>query len=824
MSKYVVLIFMLFNISLVLVDRAVGADIVPSKNARLQSIAWSANPEFKKRYGAYFNELIGKPWDVLNFKIKIDQISKELFNSGYFTSIVKTDLEGTSTNVIAKITVQASERVNFQFLGNTIFSHQELRSKLLDKIKNDFGKYERGALASFINEFYEASGFYNTSVQSYQNEGKDLDGVTVKNFFFQIEEGEKLKVTSLIYRGNVLLSGDDIDQLFKRSATQLAQAGYYDKSFFENFSNIIKKEYLSRGFVFAQVSKPRVITNDEDESLTIEYGISEKQQVILRSISLANLDTAQVKGVKELLVNKENAPLNVVELEGDLRRIIQHFQSQGYYFASIANLNNENLLAYDRSYLNVDLRPEVILDRQICYNESSIKGNTKTKAEVIQREVMLTKGELITPLKLENIRLRLSNLGLFSSLKISPYMIYEGEDKSCAKTNLVIQVKEKDFGLWEVAPGYRTDLGAKLSVGITYNNLMGMNRSISFKAQANRRTNLDGFDEKRKAENKDLLEYLGKISFVEPYLFHNIINQQIEFETASSFQRKRFYGFDADIFRISPQITKTFYLSDLNKDALSLAVRYQFERINQFDATVEKDNDNFSIGGITPSITLDKRNDPIYPRKGYYLNLSSEWANHYFGSMKNADLEVNYVKVITRNKFYYPIGDFTLALSLAMGYEKNFALDLMKDVNGNILLNSNGAPRTHGYIPSIKVFRLDGYDEIRGYDDGEVNRLRSGTPIGDVVVQNEAYFTALKFEPRYNVTDTVQLGVFFDAGRVSVNEFIPFNLRSSVGAGFKYLTPVGSLDFDYGVKLQRKTSPKGVRDSFGRFHLSIGYF
>ncbi len=205
-------------------------------------------------------------------------------------------------------------------------------------------------------------------------------------------------------------------------------------------------------------------------------------------------------------------------------------------------------------------------------------------------------------------------------------------------------------------------------------------------------------------------------------------------------------------------------------------------------------------------------------------NISSEWANHYFGSMKNVDLEVNYLKIVTRNKFYYPLGDFTLAFSLAMGFERNFARDVLRDDFGNIVLNSNNLPKTRGYIPSIKVFRLDGYDEIRGYDENEINRLASGESIGEVVVQNKAYFAAFKFEPRYNLTDTVQLGVFFDAGRVSVDVFKPFDLRTSAGAGLKLLTPVGSLDFDYGVKLKRNTYPDGKRDTFGRFHLSIGFF
>ncbi|MBC7540388.1 MAG: BamA/TamA family outer membrane protein [Bacteriovorax sp.] len=813
MIRLLLALFILLSLSFV-----VQAELVPSKNVKLKGIEWVTTLEMKTRFKSYFEELSGKPWDVLKFKIKVDQIIKELFNSGYFSSSVKTELMGTESDVIAKISIQALERTNFQFKGNKIFSYQELRKRLIDKIRNDFGKTDRGALGNFINEIYEGAGIYNTSVKSYQNEGHDLDSVAVKNYYFEIEEGEKLKVSNVFYRGNLAIRGEDLDALFKKSATTLVLAGYYDKTFFENYTDIIKKEYLSKGFVFAEVSKPRVVTNDDDETLSIEFGIAEKQQVMLKAVTLKRIDPGLQAIVKKILTNKEGGPLNVVELEADLKKVITYFQEEGYYFASIANLNAESLLVYDKTYSFVELQPDIILDRQICYNETIVNGNIKTLPEVIFREIDISKGELITPTKLETARQKLSSLGLFSSLRISPYMIYEGDEKSCAKTNLVIQVKEKDFGLFEVAPGYRTDLGAKLSTGVTYNNFMGMNRSASLKVQANQRFNLDGFDLKRRQEDKKLFEYLGKVSYIEPYLFHSFIKTQVELEMASSFQRKRFSGFDADIFRISPQLSK-----NVTKN-FSTSVKYQLERINQFDATVPQNNDNFTIGGITPSVTYDKRNDPINPRKGYYLNLSSEWANNYFGSMKNDDLEVNYIKLISRNKFYYPLGNFTLAFSLAMGYEKNFALDILKDSSGNVLLNSNNIPRTHGYIPSIKVFRLDGYDEIRGYAEDEINRLKTGQPIGDVVVQREAYFTAFKFEPRYNITDAILFGVFFDAGRVFVDEFKPFDLRTSVGAGIKFLTPVGSLDFDYGVKLQRRTYPDNSRDSVGRFLLSIGFF
>ena len=793
------------------------AEIVPSKNAKLKDVVWTASSEMKLHFKSYFEELKGKPWDVLKFKIKTDQIIKELFSSGYFSSSVKTELQGTDSNLVVNVSITAPERTNFQFIGNKIFSHQELRKKIIDKIKNDFVKTERGPLEIFINDVYEEAGFYRTTIKSYQLEGRDLDGVKIKNYFFDITEGEKLKVSTIIYHGNFEIKENEISKLFKKNATTLALAGYYDNAFFENFSDVIKKLYLSKGFVLVEVSKPRLETND-DESLSIEYGINEKQQVMIKAISLVGVEENLQAEIKKTLINHEGEALNVVELESDLKKIIAHYQAEGYFFANISNLNSDTLLIYNKTYTSVELRPKVVLDRKVCFNEAIVSGNVKTNQKVILRELDIAKGELITPEKLDLLKQKLSGLGLFSSLSVSPYLLNKAFDNSCSQTNLVIQVKEKDFGLFEVAPGYRTDLGAKLSTGVTYNNFMGMNRSASFKIQANQRFSLDGFDDRRKLENKKRLEFLGKASYIEPYLLNGILKTQLELELASSFQRKRFYGFDADIFRISPQLSKNITRN------LTTSVKYQFEQINQFDATVLKDNDNFSIGGITPSITYDRRNDPINPRKGYYLNISSEWANRYFGSMTSKDLNVNYIKVITRNKFYYPIGDFTLAFSMAMGYEKNFATDILRDNSNNVILNSNNVPRTHGYIPSIKVFRLDGYDEIRGYDDSEINRVKSGVAIGDLVIQNEAYFTAFKFEPRYNITDTIQVGVFFDAGRVSVDEFKPFDLRTSVGSGLKFLTPVGSLDFDYGVKLQRKDYPDGKRDTVGRFHLSIGFF
>jgi outer membrane protein insertion porin family len=811
-------IFLIF-ICMLEISYSHAADALIPKTAILKKISWSSNVA-KKRFHTYFKDLMEQPYDELNFKIQLDQISKELFNNGYFSVQIKSNAVLAAGNVEVLVAIDLKDRINFNFQGNKIFTYQELKSRILDKVKNEFGKTDVQGIADYIKSQYETEGIYQTGITYYQNEGLDLEKLPVVNYFFVIDEGRKISIKEILYRGNSNMSLEHIRKLSHANASSLVKSNFYDKKYFDEFTDVLKKEYLSRGFVFVEVSKPRVVNSEDNKSVSIEYGITEKQQVILKKISFGKIPENLAIEARKKLINKDGFPVNIVELESDLRKMITFFQTEGYYFATISNLTSENLLVYDKSYAFVELSPEISLDRKVCYGSAIINGNIKTDSSVIFREIEITPGELITPDKLENIRQRLSGLNLFSSLKITPYMLYEPDNLDCQKTNLVIQVKEKDFGLLEVAPGFRTDIGAKLSTGVVYNNIFGMNRSASLKLQSNRRFNLDGFDNRRKLENKDLLEYSVRASFVEPYLFHDYIKTQIEFELSSTFQRVRYYGFDADVFRFSPQFSKTF----TQMRWLSTSLKYQFERIVQFDATASRDNDNFSIGGVTPSVTLDFRDDPLNPRKGSYFTLSSEWANSNFGSMKESDLEVNFVKVISRNRFYYPVGDFTLALSIAGGYQKNFSETILKDSNGNQILNANGEARTRGYIPSIKVFRLDGYDEIRGYNDTEINRLIDGREIGDVVVQRNAYFTSVKFEPRYNLTDNLQLGVFLDGGRLFIGNFQPFKLRTSAGLGLKYLTPVGSLDFDYGFKLQRRTYSGDIRDTGGRFHLSIGFF
>ena len=203
------------------------------------------------------------------------------------------------------------------------------------------------------------------------------------------------------------------------------------------------------------------------------------------------------------------------------------------------------------------------------------------------------------------------------------------------------------------------------------------------------------------------------------------------------------------------------------------------------------------------------------PLKGAFFNLSSEFANPYFFSQKEPDLTINYYKLISRNRFYIPFKNGTVAISVVGGLQENLAKEKV---------NVDGIEQTKGYIPNIKVFRLTGMDIVRGFNDEEMNRLPDDKDISEVRVDNRAYLANFKLEPRYFINDSLMAGVFYDAGRVFVGRMDLGELRDSVGVTFKIITPVGTLDFDYGIKLLRKKDASGNLEDPGRFHVSIGFF
>ena len=757
----------------------------------------------------------GKAFDLSKIKFELESLRKLFIQFGYY--LVDFNFRYKKTNkqsVELYIEILNTARYGFYIKNSdhkskTVNDHEGLKRFLSENLISSKRELSSENIRTLLGERFLDQGFRNSEFKIRELVSTDMNGDSKLIFEIELVLGAKSRISQVRFKGNNHFTSLELLSLFNVERSELAQVGIFDHNHYSNFKIRLREKYISNGFLSVLVDKPVItrdrprgidlygLKNDESYPLNLTFKIREGIRTKVSTLLISGLKDDENREIKKMIHNKVTKPFNPILFKEDLSSIVRHLKNKGYYYAKITNLNTKDIVKYISDNTKVVIRIDIDSGPKIFADDIIIIGNEKTRKTLIKRQLHFKSGSLITSNVLEKSQLNLLSLGLFSAVQIKPV------SQNKKKTDVLIFLREKDFGSVEFAPGIRTDIGFKLSSSIAYNNIDGLNKKISLHADINKRFDLNSLDEKRRSSGKVLLEYNAALNFSENHIFHSDWN----FSTSFSQARKRLYSYDVDIARVNYTFSR-----DLTS-WLNFSLKQQLEMISQFNSTDTINHGHFKIGSITPAIKLDFRDRIINSRSGALISLSMEVANSNFFSQSDDDLVVDYHKIINRNKFYVPIGDRTVfAVSTSFGIQENNATDITAD------------NKTEGYIPGIKVFRLSGADIVRGYEDEEINTLISGEDISDVEVNSRAYMVNLKLEPRFNISDSMILGLFYDAGRVFVDDLELDQLRSSVGISFKFVTPVGTLDIDYGIKTLRKEDSSGKLESPGKLHVSIGFF
>ncbi len=766
----------------------------------IQDIILSTKSNYIKRFiSSKIMSYKNQPFAVQEMRAKIDELKLVLQDFGYYTIDISLKFQmKKDNNVVVYVLIDNVERFTFYFLKSDVLEPSDYKNELASQMIVSKREFSNEDIRSQISQRLEKLGYHFTNIETNKSKSTDKYGDPMTYYKVKVSTDKRVSNKGVFFKGNRFFSQKELEKFFRENAPEQARLGFYSPVYYNEFKSALREKYIAAGFVNISVDDPNVQFNRNDATEYVTFKIREGNRAIVRSIRVTGVEPTDRNEVYKILEIDEGKAFNPILFKDNISQIRNYFKQAGFYFIKISNRNEKNFVQYDEENTFVDITIEIETGAKIIAGDIIIIGNKKTRKRLILREISFKEGDIITSENLERSQGNLLSLGIFSSVQIKP--VSEGTTYS----DILIFVREKDFGLFEIAPGVRTDIGFKLSTALSYNNIDGLNKRISIQGTVNRRFDLHALDDERRKSGKQRIEYDTSINYSENSIFHS----NVDFSLSLSKSRKRFFSYDADIQRVGYSFSQDF------TPWFNFTFRQQIEGISQYEATDETNHGQFQIGSLTPSVTFDFRDRAVNPTKGALFDLSYELANPYTLSQQENDLTIDYYKMISRNKFYYPISNnIVLALSATFGIQETLS---------NRGENSSGESTVR--IPSIKVFRLAGADIIRGFEDDEINRLSSGDDISDYEVNNRAYMAAIKFEPRYFLSDSMIVGAFYDAGRVFVDEFSTDDLRSSVGLSFKYVTPVGTLDFDYGIKLLRKKDSSGTLESPGRLHVSIGFF
>jgi translocation and assembly module TamA len=291
--------------------------------------------------------------------------------------------------------------------------------------------------------------------------------------------------------------------------------------------------------------------------------------------------------------------------------------------------------------------------------------------------------------------------------------------------------------------GYATDLKFQLRYYWEYKNFLGNGRKLVLDALLSTK--------QKKVEN----------SFFYPY-FISISDYHLDLENSLGYsEEKGLHEFDEKV------LYNRLYLSHKNSrwyNSIGLGIESR-------DISNEQ---TFFLVYPFMKVVYDRRNSKLNPTKGIYFSHEMEYGLPY-----SAD-STSYIKYLEELRLIYTLYDTTLS---AVGRI------------GSIQVFNNSMPESKKFFAGGAFSnRAYGYDRI-----GITSSATKDLEFAGFTLAN------LSLEANFPIYKDFRAGIFSDNTMISENQGIwEFSNRviSSVGIGFRYLTPIGPFKIDMGINIK----------------------
>lgn len=467
------------------------------------------------------------------------------------------------------------------------------------------------------------------------------------------------------------------------------------------------------------------------EGIQVVYTVMENPQ--LKEIVIKGNTKVSTEKIKELLTIKPGAVLNAKTLNDNMRAVEQYYHDQGFILAKV-----NDVAMGSGGVLTISVNEGVL-------EGITVKGNDKTKTNVITREIKLKTGESFNVKDARRSMQKVYNLGYFEdvNMKLNP-----GKEPNAVV--LETSVVEQKTGTFSIGAGYSKADGMVGILELGDNNFRGTGDKVKvhweFGGNGGNKNYEFGYT---KPWLDDKQTSLG-------FSFYDMTNEYSDYEhgkLVSSYDKER-KGWDITLGRPSGEYIQNYISFKNRKDTWKEAV--DGADYSKDSPYVDEDyiGNNF---GLTRSVTLtrvfDSRDNVFNATEGRRYSLSAEFAGKALGG------DFNYNKYTAEARQYLKVGkEQVVALRLTAGY-------------------------ADGHMPDSGRFAVGGADTLRGYEDDEFKGSK---------------MLAATAEYRFPVAKKVQGVVFTDVGNAWNGEGYKLNdLEASAGVGLRITTPIGPIRLDY---------------------------
>ena len=674
---------------------------------------------------------------------------KTLDNSMLFESVVVT----IKNNKYIISVVEFPNINEIKFKLNERFKDEELKNITEQLNLKNLNPLSIKNVKDEIKKIYESFGYNNVNITHYANIDNDTN---TADLFFEITEGSITKIKNIYFSGNDSIDNQNFKSIIKsktKSLTNIFANNTYKKVNVLNDTRIIKNLYLNNGYPDAEIKHKVEYLNSNKVNLYFNiiegnlYSFNKIEVLDNEKILSSNLLNSINSIINKSSKNKNNYSFEILkEIKSEISKEIL---STGIDFFEIKTLEKKENISISVLFEITSLEPKYT-------NQINIYGNSRTLDKVIRRELDIAEGDAIHKTQIESIQKKLNELNIFKSVEIIEKELENN------LVNLEINVEEKQTGTLSAGLSIGTLEGFGVVAGLNEKNFYGTGRSLSFLIN----TTQDKTEISLETTDKIFYENNIDVSFKSKY-------KEEDFTLSSSYKLNTFLTGIGIGYDINPNLKHGIDLEYIIKDYNVTNTSTVSNIINQSAGS--------NVSFVLKNSLIYNNLDSYYlPKKGTLINFSNflETPNSSNnGYIKNIVTYKKYVNINKKNilSFQSRIGNIT-------------------SLNNNDVLIDN-------------KFSLGGR-WLRGFDSfgaGPRNSRASYIGANNLVVSKIDYSRELTSYSDFPIF----FNLFNDYGLLWENKSKPVqndsNIRSSVGFGLKYYSPIGPIGLTWGFPIQDET-------------------
>jgi outer membrane protein insertion porin family len=697
---------------------------------------------------------------------------QQLWKLNLFSDVEIIEEREVADGVYMGIRVQEYPRLErLEVKGNRKLKGDDLNGLLLLTKGQVIQPRDLVQLRNRLKKKYDEMGYLvaEVDVKTYSSTETGRQIVEV-----QVREGKKVRVRRVEFAGNHAFKNRTLRGKLKNTKQKaFLRSGEFKPDKLDEDKQSLTDFYRSRGYRDAEVLADSVRYSDDRRWIYVTFMLNEGRTYRYGRFSWSGNKLFTADDLQAKMRVSAGDLYHGEKFQQSLADIGSKYYEKGYIYASV---NSSERIREDSL---VDVHLDVVEGGEFKVNRIFIEGNTKTKDQVIRRELVLFPGETFDVTKLQRSIREVTILNYFAN--ITPDVVPINE----SQVDLYLKVEEKSTDQANVSAGYSQRDGFIGAIGFQMNNLLGNGQQFS----------LDwSFGSTYRSFS---------ISFTEPW-FRNR-RTLVGFSFFDTHRGGDYYGFDEDIIGGTLRLGQRLRWPD---DYFRVDYIYQLDRTKysnfRTDFTnprgLEEDVPRVS-SSLAQIITRDSRNNPEFPSLGSVVALRTEFTGGPLGG------DDQFAKLQLTGQWYVPVvGDLVLAANTETG-----VLD--------------GLTRNPRDIPYLNYFFMGGAGlslgtPLRGYDEREVGPQSGGYAVGGKTLFKQS------FELRYPIVRNPMIFVlgFTEAGNVwrTFEDTNPTDLKRSVGLGIRLFMPfIGMIGLDYGMGLDYLDA-RGLRTTKWVPHFQFG--